>query len=218
MAPEAEKNDIKRQQKMLREDVAAAKREQQLSAGTDATATAETRARVRELLETLRTTSEAEMTELTSLFEAVSMVEKAEMNGKGGQGGHRQDEGRRGEPQLSRRGQASRQRARRWRSSQRRQAARRRHGSASGRRAASSSCSRSWPALPTRAPPPLLPPLPPPQSGPRRRQNSRNGEPEPSSLSDEAKAARSVWAMRIGKLLCHASSGARSSTTRTAAA
>ena len=203
MAPEAEKNDIKRQQKMLREDVAAAKREQQLSAGTDATATAETRARVRELLETLRTTSEAEMTELTSLFEAVSMVEKAEMNGKGSKEGIAKMKAAAANAALKEgKGQQAAS-----------QALAELTEKASGS-AAARICIRQaggvkllLTLMASAANPSAAATAPPTAAAAERTaaeaERSGNGS-EPTSLSDEAKAARSVWAMRIGKLLCHA--------------
>ena len=202
MAPEAEKNDIKRQQKMLREDVAAAKREQQLSAGTDATATAETRARVRELLETLRTTSEAEMTELTSLFEAVSMVEKAEMNGKGSKEGIAKMKAAAANAALKEgKGQqaASQALAELTEKASGSAAARICIRQAGGVKLLLTLMAAANPSAAATAPPTAAAA----ERTAAEAERSGNGS-EPTSLSDEAKAARSVWAMRIGKLLCHA--------------
>ena len=96
MAPEAEKAEIKRQQKMLKEDVAAEKREAAIEAakggggsgGDEATADRQQlRGQVRELLEELKTNAEASAAALDELIAAADAIDVAAETGAAGAAG-----------------------------------------------------------------------------------------------------------------------------------
>lgn len=186
MAPEAEKADIKRQQKSLKDDVAAAKRESLLTSGSDAQATAETRNRVRELLDVLRKSSEASMQELTSLFEAVSSVERAEASGKGAN-----------EAIAQAKAKAANAALKQGRTEQEASQALAELTEKAGSSAAARICIRQAGGVR------LILSLLASANHPAKAADGADGAPS-APLSDEGRAARSVWAMRLAKLLCHA--------------
>ena len=84
MAPEAEVPEIRRQQKVLQEESDAAKAEAAMEAGSAAGATAETRAKVRELLQVAKGAADECVDDLTELFESIAALEASEAAGGSG--------------------------------------------------------------------------------------------------------------------------------------